>query len=221
MITRVDAGRSGDDGAMLTDEQIASMTVSQRRDLMMRLARPASQVLPSPRAIRRRRSLVVSGLVLGVAMLIPWTSYLAFTLPSHYEARNWDVAWVGFDVLLIAMLAITAWLGWRRRQLVALTAFATGMLLVVDAWFDVVTAQHADRPLSILVAVVLELPVAGLMMTMSVQMIMVVAARLWMRPPGSRVWQVPMIAFVGADTETLGSLVSFRRPATEPRSSDH
>ncbi len=205
---------------MLTDEQIESMTVPERRVLMLRLARPTSEVLPAANAIRRRRSVVISGLVLGISVLIPWTAYLAATLPSHYEARHWDLAWVGFDVLLIVMLGLTAWLGWRRRQLVALTAFATGMLLLVDAWFDVVTAQHEDRISSILAAVVLELPVAGLLMGMSIQMIMVVAARLWLRPAGLRAWQVPMVVFAGADAETLGSLVSFRRPRSRAAGPD-
>ena len=48
--------------------------------------------------------------------------------------------WMGFDCVLIVFMAATAVLGWMRRQLVVLPAFTTGILLICDAWFDVLTA---------------------------------------------------------------------------------
>lgn len=54
-----------------------------------------------------------------VAGMIPWTAYLAWSLPGHFRAHNWDIAWVGFDAGLIAVLAYMAWAAWFRRQILA------------------------------------------------------------------------------------------------------
>jgi hypothetical protein len=75
-----------------------------------------------------------------VAGLIPWTAYLAWSLPRHLQARNWRLAWVGFDAALIAVLAYTAWAAWARRQILAPTAIVAATMLVCDAWFDVNTS---------------------------------------------------------------------------------
>ena len=32
--------------------------------------------------------------------LLPWTLWLATTLPSQHVAEHWDLAWGGFDVIL-------------------------------------------------------------------------------------------------------------------------
>ena len=108
-------------------------------------------------------------LLLGAILLVPWIVYLSVSLPRRYVAHNWDRTWVGFDVLLLAMLLLTAVLGLRRRPLVVVTGFATGLLLVCDAWFDVMTADTDDIALSLLTAVVVELPLAALLITASLQ----------------------------------------------------
>jgi hypothetical protein len=97
--------------------------------------------------------------VLGAAA-IPWTAYLAVSLPEQARAHNYRVAWVGFDTLLIAVLLITAYLAWRGRRLVGLLAASTATMLVVDAWFDVTTSRRAEAATAILSAVLVELPLA-------------------------------------------------------------
>jgi hypothetical protein len=92
--------------------------------------------------------------------LIPWTIYLGLTLPQNYNAQHWQVTWVGFDVLLLAFMAATAVLGFIRHHLMTLFAFATGVLLLCDAWFDVLTAKRGDFTVSVLTAVLAELPLA-------------------------------------------------------------
>jgi hypothetical protein len=47
------------------------------------------------------------------------------------------VTWVGFDILLVVAIASTAYLGVRCRRTVAMSALATGVLLICDTWFDV------------------------------------------------------------------------------------
>jgi uncharacterized membrane protein len=54
----------------------------------------------------------------------------------------------------------TALLGFLQHQLLTLFAFATGVLLVCDAWFDVLTAEGGDLVVSALIAGLVELPLA-------------------------------------------------------------
>ncbi|OSC29185.1 hypothetical protein B8W69_09235 [Mycobacterium vulneris] len=92
--------------------------------------------------------------------LIPWIVYLGLTLPQSYTAQHWQATWVGFDLLLLAFMLATATLGFARHRLLPLFAFATGVLLLCDAWFDMLTARRGDFALSVLTAVLGELPLA-------------------------------------------------------------
>lgn len=90
--------------------------------------------------------------------------FLALTLPHRYQADHWTVLWVGSDVALLGALGSTAWAAWRRRQLVIATALITGTMLVLDAWFDLVTDSSThDLIISAVTAVFGELPLAALL----------------------------------------------------------
>ena len=39
-------------------------------------------------------------------LMVPWTVYLAVSLPSEQRAAHYDLAWAGFDVGLFAVLAV-------------------------------------------------------------------------------------------------------------------
>ncbi len=69
--------------------------------------------------------------VLGAAT-IPWMAYLAMTLPDHARTHNYRVAWVGFDVMLVVVLLLTAYVAWRGRPLVGLLAASAAAMLVVE-----------------------------------------------------------------------------------------
>lgn len=185
---------------MLSDEQIAALSPQERRDLIKRLARPVDDFVPSHRWLRRTRELRILLVVGSAVVLVPWIAYLAITLPPRYVADNWDVTWVGFDVLLLVMMVATAVLGYLRRQMLVMTAFATGVLLVCDAWFDVVTAHGNDQTWSVVSAVVVELPLAALFITGSLQILRLVAARLWALDAGQHAWQVRIPLPSEADT---------------------
>ena len=88
------------------------------------------------------------------------------------------------------MMAATAVLGILRRQLLVVTAFATGVLLLCDAWFDVMTAHGEDRAWSVATALVVELPLSAVLIAGSLQVLRLVAARLWAVEGGAHVWQV-------------------------------
>ena len=78
--------------------------------------------------------------LLGCAVvLVPWTALLFATLPRHYVANHWAIAWGGFDIGLGVALASTAVMVIRRSPLAEVTATITGSLLCCDAWFDVLT----------------------------------------------------------------------------------
>ena len=176
------------------------MSPHERRDLIKRLARPVDDIVPSHRWLRRTRELRILLVVGSAVLLVPWIAYLAVTLPPQYVADNWDVTWVGFDVLLLAMMVATAVLGYLRRQLLVVTAFATGVLLVCDAWFDVLTAHGDDQTWSVVAAVVVELPLAAVLITGSLQILRLVAARLWALDAGQHAWQVRIPLPSEADT---------------------
>jgi hypothetical protein len=94
-------------------------------------------------------------------ILIPWTVYLAGSLPSEQVSTNYDAAWAGFDVMLMLALAATAYFALRRPGYLPAAAGAKATLLVVDAWFDVLTTPGVQRLESILLAVFVELPLAA------------------------------------------------------------
>jgi hypothetical protein len=93
---------------------------------------------------------------------IPWTVYLSLTLPDRARTHNYRLAWVGFDVMLILAMLLTAYLAWRGRPLAGQAAGCTATMLIVDAWFDVTTSGRHDLGMAILLAVLVELPLAVL-----------------------------------------------------------
>lgn len=114
-----------------------------------------------------RRALHLPGVTLvtlaSAVTLVPWTVHLARSLPTSYVLTGWSSAWVGFDVVLTAVLAATGLLARRRDPLWPAAAFASAALLVADAWFDVTTSGTAGLLVPVLTAALLELPLAALL----------------------------------------------------------
>jgi hypothetical protein len=180
-------------GVRLTDEEIQAMTLEERHQLIMRLAPHPPGVMPTTRTMDRVRRWRSGLMLASVAVLIPWTVYLSITLPSRYVARHWVATWVGFDVMLLAMLAATAVFGWRRRQLLFPTAFASGVLLVCDAWFDVLTSHPgADFLQALGSALLVELPLAFVLIAGPLRILRYVAIRHGLVDPGTRIWRMPI-----------------------------
>jgi hypothetical protein len=102
-------------------------------------------------------------------LLIPWIAFLATVLPSRQLSRHYDFAWAGFDVMLLIALAATAYFALRRSRNLSVAATSAGTLLIVDAWFDVLTARRRQLPVSIAFAVFIELPLAALCWWLSMQ----------------------------------------------------
>jgi hypothetical protein len=106
-----------------------------------------------------RKDLVGRVLLAAGVALVPWLAVLWTTLPDPYPAQHWRVAWVGFDALEIAGLLTSAVLVRRSDHRAPLASIATAVLLLVDAWFDVMTAGR-DVVFSLTPACALELPLA-------------------------------------------------------------
>jgi hypothetical protein len=94
-------------------------------------------------------------------VLVPWIGLLVASLPCHYSARHWGIAWAGFDAGLALALGVTAYAARRRAPWLDRAAVAAGTLLIADAWFDVVTARgRAAIAMAMTEALAIELPLA-------------------------------------------------------------
>lgn len=100
-------------------------------------------------------------------ILLPWIVYLGYSLPSRQVSPDYDVAWAGFDVILLVAVASTGYFALRRSRYLATAATATATLLVMDAWFDVTTSLPGQRLESVALAVLIELPLASVCVWLS------------------------------------------------------
>ncbi|MFN8098405.1 MAG: hypothetical protein U0Q21_08980 [Dermatophilaceae bacterium] len=173
---------------MLTDDEIAAMSPRERRKLMQRLVEAGAGEV-APRTIGPRE-IIVTLMGLSTLALIPWIAYLAFTLPRVYLVKGWDVTWFGFDVILVFFMGATAVFGYLRRQMVMLTAFATGVLLICDAWFDVMMSNREDGVGALTSALIIELPLAFLLIVGASRLLWRVAWRHGLAEDDSRPWEV-------------------------------
>jgi hypothetical protein len=135
-----------------------------------RSERPLDELAPAPVVARMRRPRLAL-MVGGAIGLIAWIVFLVTTPPANDVAHIWPASWVGFDVVLVAFMATTAVLVFRRRQLVPLAAFTTGVLLFCDAWFEVMTAGPHDLWVSALTATLVELPLAVILIAIALRIL--------------------------------------------------
>jgi hypothetical protein len=176
---------------ILTDTQIAELTPEERRELIRRLEAPLSDVI-DPAVLGRIRRIRLSLMIGGSIAMIPWIVYLAFTLPESYVAHNWPLTWVGFDLLMVMFMIATAAFGYFRRQVLMFSAFTSGVLLICDAWFDLMTAGPDDRWLSIITALGIEVPLAIFLITGAHRILRLTMMRLWLLDPAMRLWHLPL-----------------------------
>lgn len=176
---------------IISDAQIAALTPEQRRDLIARLEKPLSDLI-DPALLGRIRRIRLGLMVGGSLAMIPWLGYLSMTLPANYVAHNWPLTWIGFDALLVVFMLATAVLGYLRRQLLVPAAFSTGVLLICDAWFDLMTAGPRDVWLAIGAALLIELPLAVFMIFSAQRLLRLTMMRLWLLNPGMRLWHLPL-----------------------------
>ncbi len=117
-------------------------------------------------------------------VLIPWIVYLALSLPKRQVSSHYDVAWVGFDVFELIALSATGFFALRRSRYLALSSASAATLLVVDAWFDILTSPRRQVIVAIALAVVIELPLAGICAWLSYQTEHLAQSRFSVLPRG-------------------------------------
>lgn len=95
------------------------------------------------------------------AVTVPWTIYLAITLPTRSLTAHWDSDWVGLDITIILMLLLNAIFAYRESKWLVMSATATTTLLVMDAWFDMNSASgRIAYDQALILALFIELPLA-------------------------------------------------------------
>jgi hypothetical protein len=150
-----------------------------------RLETPLDELVPAPVVARTRRLRLA--LTAGAAIgLIPWIVFLVIAPPAN------DVA-LGSDVLLVAFMTTTAVLVLLRRQMALLTAFTTGVLLIGDAGFNVMTAGPHDLWESALTAMLVELPLAVILIATALRILRLTVTRLWLLDPGMPPSRLPLL----------------------------
>ncbi|MGW7425076.1 hypothetical protein ACWGJB_34460 [Streptomyces sp. NPDC054813] len=110
------------------------------------------------------------GLVLlAVAgLLLAWTVYLGSITDGEVQAQNWSVSWIGLDLCEAATLTATGVLTMRRSRAVSPVAAAAAALLLLDAWFDVMTVDSpTDWYIAWAMALGVELPACYVMIRLS------------------------------------------------------
>jgi hypothetical protein len=160
------AGRDGDKPPSAADNALhdANEVVDKIDSLVPTADQPENEVLVDTSRIVKWTGPLFA---LFSLILLPWTIYLGETLPSRQLSPHYDVAWVGFDVILLVGLATTAYFALRRSRYLAVSAAATATLLIVDAWFDVMTTPGNQVAASIVLAAVVELPLAAICLWLS------------------------------------------------------
>lgn len=97
----------------------------------------------------------------AAAVLVPWTIHLGQMLPSRHLSAHWDIVWVGFDLALAVALGLIGLAAARRSAWLEGAATASASLLLVDAWFDVLTSRTmAERLVALVEAGLAEIPLA-------------------------------------------------------------
>jgi hypothetical protein len=145
------------------EERLRELSQAERMELMRALATlERSEIIYDP-AARRRRAMVLTTVIVCCVVLAAWIGVLAVTLPPTYRTGAWRGAWVGFDLALLGAFGATGWAAWRRRQILIVCLIVLSTLLCCDAWFDVLLdARTKGFELSVLTAVLIELPLAAL-----------------------------------------------------------
>jgi hypothetical protein len=162
--------------------------------------RTESELAGSPRT----RFFALVAIIGCCLVLAAWIGVLAVTLPRYYRSGDWRGAWVGFDAGLLVTFAVTAWAGWRHRQLVIACLVVLATLLCCDAWFDVtLDLRTSDFLVSLLMALCVELPLAALALIAARRLIRLnvrAAARTGRVPP---LWKIPLYGLESRGFRTL------------------
>ena len=132
---------------------------------------------------------------------------------------------VGFDTGLLLVFAATAWAAWRRRQVLIVCLIVLATLLCCDAWFDITLDWGTTGfMLSVLSAVVIELPLAAVALIGARRLLRLTIGRLELLAgypgPVPSFWQVPLFGDAPGSYRSLLRRPGLVRTDTDPAASD-
>lgn len=142
--------------------------------------------------------------IAGAVILIPWIIVLMTSTPQEFGlVKHWKVVWVGFDCFLVTGFALTAYRVATRSPRGAITAACTGTMLLVDAWFDILTSRRpTEQLLAVLMALFAEVPCALICFFVSRRIVsMFEQAAPHLREAGFRIVRGRLVAPVKAAAE--------------------
>ena len=196
----------------ISAQALGQLSHLERADLLRRLQELIASEFALSRHLLTARRWFIGFLALCCVALIPWTIGLGLSLPRTYVAANWQVLWTGFDVALLVCLSVTAWSLWKQRQILVPASIITSVLLLCDAWFDLLTAHgHRQFILSAATALFGELPLAAMLCLVSIRALRMAgrAARgLEQSAPVSPLWRTPLITTPNLPIHASGEPVS-------------
>ena len=183
---------------MINEADLRELSPGERRQLAHSLA-----VIDYPHPLlelnlRRRRKIGVLFSIIACTVLVGWIIVLVLTLNRNYTATHWRLAWVGFDIVLLAAFAATGWAFWRGRQIVIACLLVTATLLCCDAWFDVILDLGSSGVwVSIASAVIVEIPLALVMFNAARRLIrlsaLVAMSEAGDAKPVPSLWRIPLL----------------------------
>lgn len=183
---------------MINEADLRELSPGERRQLARSLA-----VIDYPHPLlelnlRRRRKIGLLFSILACTVLVGWIIVLVLTLERNYTATHWRLAWVGFDIVLLAAFAATGWAFWRGRQIVIACLLVTATLLCCDAWFDVILDLGSSGVwVSIASAVIVEIPLAVVMFNVARRLIrlsaLVAMSEAGDAGPVPPLWRMPLL----------------------------
>ena len=193
----------GTNQIVINDADLRGLSPAERRQLARSLA---TIDYPDPLLemhLSRGRRLGVLFSIISCTVLVGWIIVLLLTLHRHIIATHWRLAWIGFDIVLLAAFAATGWAFWRGRQIVIVCLLVTATLLCCDAWFDVILDLGTSGMwMSIASAVIVELPIAFLMFSAARRLIRR-SALVAMSESGGHgsfppLWRIPLLGEAAA-----------------------
>lgn len=124
----------------------------------------------------RRLTAALAAGVVGLWLIGYALVYLRPSLPSAYYANHWRLLWVGFDLFLALVAVLTMIFILRRSAMAALSSTATAVLLLMDGWFDCLTANSHDLAQSVL-SLGGEIPAAAFFFWLAIRLLGPAASR--------------------------------------------
>ncbi len=108
--------------------------------------------------LRLPRRLLQAFAIVAILM-VPWSLWLSYSLPIDHMDHQWNLVWSIFDAVMLGSMALTAYFGIKKSGWVIVWASVTGTFLLIDAWFDCVTAKDSwEHFVSISSAAFIEIP---------------------------------------------------------------